>query len=143
MIHIQSNGSRWAGEEPATINDLVTMLNTHPLDPSFERYGNFIIANPISATTREPLLPKGGVRFFGNFYAYSHGFSIDTDEAAIIDGLTTAIRANQQTADYRNAKAAQVQHVADLESERQRRVSKETEEYERRQLAQLQAKYAT
>ena len=106
---IRSNGSKWAGEEPDTIETLCDRLQTHPLDKCFEDYGNFIVWTPRIAVQNgegewiggEPLYPgEGMVSFFGNFATYSHVFSIDTNDLEIIERLTRLIRANQQRPDY-------------------------------------------
>ncbi len=89
MTTITSNGSKWAGESPDTVDELCAVLQSHTLDRIFEGYGNFVIAD-----AGEPL------RFWGNFFDVSHVFSIDTDEPAVIERLTALIRANQQTAAY-------------------------------------------
>jgi len=106
MINIQSNGSKWAGQAPDSIEKLLEVLAEYTLDPSFENYGNFITPDPVAWDTLKPLYPAGTVSFFGNFRGISHVFNIDTDEPKIIDALTRAIRANQATADYQARKAA-------------------------------------
>lgn len=85
---INSNGSKWAGQAPDTIEQLLDVLNNYALDRRFEEGGNFIM-------DREP-----GVRFWGNFLKLSHVFSIDTDEPQTIERLTKAIRENQKRPDY-------------------------------------------
>lgn len=90
---IHSNGSKWAGEAPDTLADLLKVLASHPLDRNFEQYGNFIYAG-------DPAILSGTTRFWGNFFTISHVFNIDTDEPEVIDALTRAIRANQQRQDY-------------------------------------------
>ena len=96
MIRINSNGSKWLGQEPDSIEDLFAVLAEYMLNPMFEDYGNFIMA-------LYPKLPsqKGVVRFWGNFLTVSHVFSIDTDEPELIENLTKAIRLNQERPDYR------------------------------------------
>ena len=91
---IQSNGSRWAGQAPASVDELLDVLARETLDPRFEKYGNFILRD------ETPL------RFWGNFLSVSHVFSIDTDDAALIERLTAAIRANQQRPAYQTARAS-------------------------------------
>ena len=87
---INSNGSKWAGQAPDTVADLLKVLSSHPLDRTFEEYGNFIIAD------------KDMWHFFGNFLTVSHVFSIDTDDRETIDSLTVAIRCNQTRRDYQS-----------------------------------------
>lgn len=81
MINIESNGSRFYGQAPATIDELVHALNRHPLNVlMFDRF----------------VWREGGarVRFHGNFLTISHVFSITTDEPEVIATLRGAIRAN-------------------------------------------------
>lgn len=87
---IHSNGSKFAGEPLDTIDQLLTVLANHPLDSTFEEYGNFIQRDRSSDT----------VRYFGNFRTVSHVFSITTDDPRTIRRLSRAIRANQRRPDY-------------------------------------------
>lgn len=93
MIKIESNGSKWAGEEPDTIDVLLDVLKHYPLDKHFEEYGNFVIKAPGKPN-------KLVIRFFGNFFNLSHVFEIETDDSNVIKLLTDAIRDNQKRADY-------------------------------------------
>jgi len=120
FIYIMSNGSKWMGEEEDDLDALFTVLAETPLDPRFEPYGNFITPDPCEGV-RNPAWTWGNgepqwidgprmyavhvVRFQGNFLEVSHGFAIDTNVPEIIDRLTTAIRANQQTEAYLRYKA--------------------------------------
>jgi hypothetical protein len=92
MLNIISNGSKWGGELPDSIEALFDRLKTNTLDPTFEAYGNFVETD------------KGVTGFFGNFYDYSHVFQIETTDKALIKRLTDAIRANQQTKGYADAR---------------------------------------
>lgn len=56
---IHSNGSKWAGEEPDSLDTLCEVLQSNPLDRSFEEFGNFII-KPTVKYDRV-------VHFWGNF----------------------------------------------------------------------------
>lgn len=85
---IDSNGSRWFGQAPATVDELLAVLAAEPLERSFEIYGNFITSD------------DGETRLWGNFHAISHVFSIGTRDPDLIERLTTAIRSNQQRPDY-------------------------------------------
>jgi hypothetical protein len=96
MVHIISNGSKWVGEAPDSIERLVEVLGREPLNPTFEGCGNFIIQE-----SADPLR----VRFFGNFANLAHVFSIRTDEPAVIAALTKAVRENQASPDYQRIRA--------------------------------------
>jgi hypothetical protein len=86
---IRSNG----GGNPQPIEALFARLESDTLDRTFEAYGNFI--------ERIAAFPEV-VCFWGNFLTYSHVFSVDTDEPELVERLTAAIRANQQTPAYRH-----------------------------------------
>ena len=77
------------GTDEEMIERLIRNLNLNLwLDPMFERFGNYII-------TKDPALPFGVVRFWGNFQYVNFPFCIDTDDKEIINDLTAAIRQNQ------------------------------------------------
>lgn len=102
MLEIISNGSKWVGQSPDTIDTLLEVLSKHTLDPRFERYGDFVRADTPDIYIRDghsQVIP-GAVRFFGNFIDISHVFNIRTDETVIIKALTDAIAANKQTQAY-------------------------------------------
>lgn len=100
MLQIISNGSKWAGQENNTIEQLLEVLKSYTLDPTFEKYGNFISEyGPIQWTDNNEHL-KGCMSIFGNFRTLSHVFNIITDDRVIIDKLTEAIRNNQATEQY-------------------------------------------
>lgn len=110
MLEITSNGSKWAGEKPDTIEQLLEALENNALDRTFENYGNFIIKctpeyweeNSRQGFMRGMKHLIGTTHFFGNFYSLSHVFNIRTDEPDIVSKLTKAIRANQQRPDYQS-----------------------------------------
>jgi hypothetical protein len=83
------NGSRWHGQDPAGIDELLDVLSTEPLCRSFEDCGNFVIDKG-----------DGVTRFWGNFHTVSHVFCVDTSDPVLVARLTAAVRANQQTAAY-------------------------------------------
>jgi len=87
---IISNGSKWFGEQPDTVEKLLAVLKENMLDPQFSEYGNFITPEGY-----------GTVRFFGNFHKLSHVFNIRTDDPKVIAKLTRAIRENLRREDYR------------------------------------------
>jgi len=84
MTTIDSNGSKWYGEEPDSVPVLLDLLAREPLDPTFEEFGNFI----------RPAEDQPGVtRFAGGLWLRAHVFRIDTDDPEIVRALTDAIRA--------------------------------------------------
>lgn len=83
---------------------MLALLATERLDPRFERYGDFIEVDPVSAKTGKPIYEAGAVSFWGNFLNVSHVFHIITTDTAEIAVLTDAIRANQAREDYIAAK---------------------------------------
>ncbi len=127
FIYICNNGSHWAGEDESDLEVLYDRLDQTELDPTWEKYGNFIELNPCQGVENPNFMrfvPEeeqtekqwiDGPRLFdvepvwhfnGNFYRWSHGFSIYTNVQEVIDTLTTKIRANQQTDTYQAAKVS-------------------------------------
>ena len=81
---IISNGSRWAGQAPATLPELLTVLRDHPVDPRWRD----------TACARNVPGRPGFVCYLGNFADVSHVFHIVTDEADVCATMNAAIRAN-------------------------------------------------
>ena len=100
MLDIQSNGSKWYGQQPDTIEDLIQVLNNYSLDPVFEAYGNFVQLNPQWLNQEIAEKYKGCSKFFGNFSSISHVFNIITDEPEVIKVLSEAINKNMATKEY-------------------------------------------
>lgn len=122
FVYIQHNGSHFAGTPPDDVSVLLDVLGREPLDPCFEKYGNFWTCDPCEGVRNprwsytypnEPQFIDGprifkadGVySFFGNFLNLSHGFGIYTNDPDTIQQLTAAIRMNQQRPDYQRAAA--------------------------------------
>ena len=79
---IHSNGSKWYGEEPDTIQQLCDVMARWQLD--LEHFAPFI--------HREGAMTG----FFGNFKRLSHVFRLDTDNENVIAQLTKAIEGNSE-----------------------------------------------
>jgi|CXWL01.1.fsa_nt_gi hypothetical protein len=114
------------GEYTSPLQTLFDRLSDTPLDPRFEAYGDFITLNPCLGIRNPASVPSwpgcttvpqwiAGPRLFtvepvvhvlGNFLHWSQVFSIYTNDRPTIDRLTFAIRANQQTAAYQEARRA-------------------------------------
>lgn len=136
---IISNGSKWLGENPDSIDTLIDRLTNEVLDPTFEEYGDFCeragdeTVESLNAGGRCPSHQEAvrigdsiagpALHFWGNFYSYSHVFSVVTDDPDLIARMTTAIRANKATVAYKEARDArkdQRRQRLEQEAERQR-----------------------
>jgi hypothetical protein len=104
MLEINSNGSKWAGQKPDTIEELLNVLDKYTLDPTFEKYGNFINNNPIWVKPKAKEKYKGCTQIFGNFITISHVFNITTDEPDVIEAITAAVNRNKETTEYKQFK---------------------------------------
>jgi hypothetical protein len=112
-ITIQSNGSKWAGEQPDSIEELIQVLGQYVLSRIHEPF----IETPKAG---ECWAEQGTTRFSGNFYELSHVFSIDTDDPELIERLTTAINANIGRPDYQAQPSIEQRRLADEEYRRAR-----------------------
>lgn len=101
---IVSNGSKWVGQQPDSIDELCRVLEAYALDRTFENFGNFIfppLAEDGHIYQHYGFTSHEGVwHFCGNFADVSHVFSIYTNEADVVQRLTEAILANQKRGDY-------------------------------------------
>lgn len=97
QTRVLSNGSKWAGEEPDSIEVLCDRLREYALDPWLA---------PFIGT-----MPDGATRFFGNFWEIAGAFHIQTTDPALIELLTGLIEANRSTEGYELA----VRDRADVE----------------------------
>lgn len=89
IIHYNGSGST------RSIEALLERLETNTLDPSFEERGGDFASN----------VRKGVVHFHGNFYDYSHAFSVETSDPALCATLFAAIKKNKSTSAYIRARA--------------------------------------
>lgn len=101
---ILSNEGRYFNYDLQTVDTLIKEIDTTPLDPTFEKRGNFIMQyNPIE-WTEENTRYKDYTVISGNFYNNSNAFKILTNSSEDIVNLTTAIRKNQNSPAYKEAK---------------------------------------
>lgn len=101
---IISNGSKWAGEAPDSIEKLLEVLKDNTIE---ERFFHQFIANPHSSKPKikSNLCPishnqdkyffEGATLFFGSFEERSHVFRIATNDPEIIEKLSEAIKNNK------------------------------------------------
>lgn len=114
MLKVQHIGSKWAGEQSDTVADLLKLLETEPLDPRFEEFGNFVWKlSPDDAVNIGASYEVGG-----NFYGVSSCFSIFGDTKQDVAELRRAIRRNQRTPAYLKAKQELAEQKA-VRAERQ------------------------
>lgn len=129
---INSNGSKWAGEAPDSIETLLGVLAEYVLDRRHECPPEF--GHPFISVSKagERWAPLGTVRFHGNFLTLSHVFSIDTDEPELIERMTLAIKQNMERPDY--TAQPSYQQRADAEQE-YRRANDEKRDADRKRQA--------
>ena len=95
---IHSNGSKWAGESPDSIEKLIDILSKHTIE---ERFFHCFSRNEKEGKKWYQLCPidksvnGNKTIFFGNFEDLSHVFRIETNDPKIIKPLTRAIKANK------------------------------------------------
>jgi hypothetical protein len=97
---IRSVGAGKITDTKAAIDVLCDALATYPLDRTFEGYGDFITrdARNLRGDWLEGI--ERAVGFFGNFHGYSLVFNVTTDDAEIVERLSSAIEANKARPDY-------------------------------------------
>ena len=86
---INSNGSRFAGDEPATLEDLFLVLETHPLTEYHRKNGIEEEWTDLDGNRRRT--------FSGNFEDISHVFSVETDDEKVIARFRDVFRRNRYT----------------------------------------------
>jgi len=97
-----------------TKENILKDLAEHTLDPVFEDYGNFVYM-PTWEDKETAEKYKGLTAICGNFLTYSHAFRLLTDDKELIEELTTAIRKNQATEKYKQAKERLLERKAEEE----------------------------
>ena len=67
---------------------------------------------------------KGLTAISGNFLTYSHAFRLLTDDTELIEELTKAIRKNQETEEYKQAKVRLMERKAEEKRQYEERLRK-------------------
>ena len=98
-------------------------LTEYTLDPAFEDYGNFVY-NPTWEDEETAEKYKGLTAICGNFLTYSHAFRLLTDDTELIEELTMAIRNNQETEEYKQAKFKRMERKAEEKRQTEERLNK-------------------
>lgn len=95
--HIVYNGSKWAGQAPDPLEKLLEVLANEPLDPRFQNFHASIATDTLFGAGGDGFTDM----FYGNFYRVSHGFSVLTNDPAVISTLIDACKLNTQSDAYR------------------------------------------
>jgi hypothetical protein len=106
------------------IDDFINKLQKYTLDPTFEKYGNFIKKNP--KFPKNPQLTKeykGWYMLFGNFYDYSNAFSIYIKDEKLAGKIRGLIRKNQRSEEYQKAKSEILEREKKLDEARIKRLN--------------------
>jgi hypothetical protein len=104
MLTINSNDSKWYGQQPDTIEELKEALKNYTLDPIFERYGDFVNRTPIWDNPEYKEKYKGCTLIWGNFLTLSHVFNIVTDDELLIGEIEALVAENKKRPEYLTAK---------------------------------------
>lgn len=83
-MEILSNGSKWMGEKPDSVETLITVLAGNKLDPIFMRHGKFFAR-----------MGEGEFMAWGNFENLSHVFDIRGTLQELLP-LAKAIKKNRK-----------------------------------------------
>jgi len=97
---IYSNGSKWNGQDPDSIDKLIEILSSHIIEESFftsYRSNPYESEKPAEYANLCPIKKneEGNTIFFGNFEELSHVFRIETNDQDVINKLSTAIKNNK------------------------------------------------
>lgn len=93
---IHSNGSKWYGEKPDSINKLIQVLETETIEEHFfQKFSVKAEHGKLNWFNHCPIREENGITyFFGNFERVSHVFNIETTSKHLIQRLSEAIKAN-------------------------------------------------
>lgn len=106
-----------------TKENILKDLAEYILDPVFEEYGNFVYM-PTWCDEESVEKYKRLTAINGNFLTLSHAFSLLTDDEELIKELTEAIRRNQGTEEYKQAKVRLVERKVEEKRQYEERIQK-------------------
>lgn len=106
-----------------TKENILKDLAEYTLDPVFEEYGNFVYM-PTWEDEQSAEKYKGLTAISGNFLTYSHAFRLLTDDVELIEELTKAIKKNQETEEYKQAKIRLMERKAEEKRQYEERLRK-------------------
>lgn len=106
------------------IEDFIEKLQKYTLDPTFEKYGNFIKKNPKFPKNHQMTKEyKGWYMLFGNFYDYSNAFSIYFFDDVLARKIRRLIKKNQNSEAYIKAKNEILEREKKLDEARIKRLN--------------------
>ena len=106
-----------------TKENILKDLAEYTLDPIFEEYGNFVYV-PTWCDEKAAEKYKGLTAISGNFLKLSHAFYLLTDDETLIKELTEAIRKNQETEEYKQAKVKLAERKTEEKKRYEERIQK-------------------
>lgn len=102
---------------PHTLETLHALLERYTLDPTFERYGDFVTqasAHLVALHNEKHgsgLDPERTYHVWGNFFDFSGVFSVYTDDEKVLEELLAAIKRNKSTPAYKEARDTRKEQV--------------------------------
>lgn len=106
-----------------TKENILNDLAEYTLDPVFEEYGNFVYM-PTWCDEESAKKYKDLTAISGNFLTLSHTFRVLTDDEELIKELTEAIRKNQETEEYKQAKVRLMERKSEEKRRYEERIQK-------------------
>lgn len=106
-----------------TKENILKDLAEYTLDPVFEEYGNFVYM-PTWCDKEAADKYKGLTAISGNFLTLSHAFRLLTDDKQLIKELTEAIRKNQKTEEYKQARVRLMERKTEEKKRYEERIQK-------------------
>lgn len=106
-----------------TKENILKDLAEYTLDPTFEEDGNFVYM-PTWCNGEPAEKYKGLTAISGNFLNFTHAFNLLTDDKKLIEELTEAIRKNQETEEYKQAKVRLAERKAEEKRRYKERIQK-------------------
>jgi len=98
---IHTNGSKWAGEAPDSIDKLIERLSMYTIEERFFSKFQRGYGKDKKRYTLCPISKEDGMyMFFGNFLEISGVFRIETNDPAVINQLKPAIMNNKGWKEY-------------------------------------------
>ncbi len=106
-----------------TKENILKDLAEYTLDPTLGDYGNFVyVTTWCDEESAEKY--KGLTAVSGNFLTFSHAFRLLTYDVELIAEFTEAIRRNQETEEYKQAKVRLMERKAEEKRQYEERIKR-------------------